>query len=78
MHQTVADRSAAHAVSSPQRRLYRDAGNWQALIADMTERLSQELDAGTQKSTNPPEKIAAQAGERVIPTGTARPPQAAP
>ncbi len=61
-----------------QRRLYRDAGNWQALIADMTERLSQELDAGPQKSTNQPEKNAAQAGERVVLTGTARPPQASP
>ena len=44
----------------------------------MTERLSQELDAGTQRSTNQPETIAAQAGERVVPTGTERPPQASP
>jgi glutamate---cysteine ligase / carboxylate-amine ligase len=61
-----------------QRRLYRDAGNWQALIADMTERLSQELDAVPQNSTNQPEKNAAQAGERAVPTGTARPPLASP
>jgi len=40
--------------------------------------LSQELDAGPQNSTNQPEKIAAQAGARVVPTGTARPPHASP
>jgi gamma-glutamyl:cysteine ligase YbdK (ATP-grasp superfamily) len=61
-----------------QRRLYRDAGNWQALMADMTERLSQELDAVPQNSTNQPEKNAAQAGGRAVPTGTARPPLASP
>jgi hypothetical protein len=40
--------------------------------------LSQELDAGLEKSKNQPEKNEAQAGARVVPTGTARPPQASP
>ncbi len=40
-----------------QRRLYRDAGNWQALIADMTERLSQELEVGGQAA--PPAEVSA-------------------
>ena len=51
-----------------QRRLYRDAGNWQPLIADMTERLSQELEAGSQ--TARPADVAADrpiATERNVP-----------
>lgn len=35
-----------------QRRLYRESGQWQDLIADMTERLSQELDSQSPAATN--------------------------
>src|SRR5580704_3503957 len=35
-----------------QRRLYRESGNWQALICDMTERLSQVLDSGGKTVAN--------------------------
>jgi len=51
-----------------QRRLYRDAGNWQSLVADMTQRLSQELEAGNQ-TTRPVEASA----ERPVAAGTIAP-----
>jgi glutamate---cysteine ligase / carboxylate-amine ligase len=51
-----------------QRRLYRDAGNWQSLVADMTERLSQELEAGNQ-TTRPVEASA----DRPVAAGTVAP-----
>jgi glutamate---cysteine ligase / carboxylate-amine ligase len=61
-----------------QRRLYREAGDWQPLVADMTERLSRELETATQGKLEQPEKSAARAPDRANSPGTSGTEQAPP